>query len=239
MAISPQDDAARRPRRPGVPPLQGGRDGAGGAGAAPADRPRGAGRADRGARASAKRRRGPRPSRGARRRGAAAPRGSRGPATALALASFLLPACSLPLAATVLSLHPRRRPVPFRGRLLDPLRGGRLGGRRAPRRPHRHQRRRHRLGPRHPLRIHPQPGDRRRRSTASSTCAPSSTASPTTGSSRSARTPRSRRCIAHWNRMVDVSYENRSGIIHVRATAFTPRTPGRSPRRSSRSRARW
>ena len=28
--------------------------------------------------------------------------------------------------------------------------------------------------------------------------------------------------IAHWNRMVDVSYENLSGIIQVRATAFTP-----------------
>jgi capsular polysaccharide transport system permease protein len=28
--------------------------------------------------------------------------------------------------------------------------------------------------------------------------------------------------VAHWNRMVDVSYENQSGIIRVRATAFTP-----------------
>ncbi len=28
--------------------------------------------------------------------------------------------------------------------------------------------------------------------------------------------------LAHWNRMVDVSYENRSGILGVRVTAFTP-----------------
>ena len=28
--------------------------------------------------------------------------------------------------------------------------------------------------------------------------------------------------LDHWNRMVDVSYENQSGIIQVRATAFTP-----------------
>ena len=74
--------------------------------------------------------------------------------------------CSAPRGGGGISLHARRRPVPFRGRLLDPLGRSRRRDRRDPRRAHPGQRRLG-VGFRHPLRIHPQPADgrtRRRRS---------------------------------------------------------------------------
>ena len=124
-----------------------------------------------------------------------------------------------------LPLRPRRRPVPFRGRLLDPLRGGRprppagLLGRADP------DRHRHRLGRRHPLRVHPQPGDRRGDRRRGSTCATiwnrpgrlSGDPVFTLGDD-----PSIEALHAHWRRMVDGRLRSDAGIIHVAARAFTP-----------------
>ena len=166
---------------------------------------RASGGAGGGARPSSGRRR-----RAGRRRGRGGRRRPARPAPAAALGRA--PRVRAPGAAAFpggdrLSLHPRRRPVPFRDRLLDPLRGGRLGRRGAPRRADL-DRQGHRLRHRHPVRIHPQPGDRARGSTPSSTSGRSGTApappgGPATRSSPSAPTPRSRRCTASgcaWSR---------------------------------------
>ena len=92
---------------------------------------------------------------------AAPPRSMPRPRHYAALAAFLL-LVLLPFAATVGYLYTRAADrVPFRRVLLDPLRGGRLGRGGAARR-HHPDRNRHRVGARHPVRVHPQPGDRRR-----------------------------------------------------------------------------
>ena len=123
----------------------------------------------------------------------------------------------------LLPLCPRRRPVPFRDRLLGPLRGDGHRRRRRPARRADPGRQRLGLGHRHPVRLHPQPGDRRGGRRAARPARPSTTARRrATSSSPSARTPRSRRCSRYWNRMVQVDLESHAGIIHVRANAFTP-----------------
>ena len=97
----------------------------------------------------------------------------------------------------LVSLRPGRRPVPLDGRLLRALGGGRQRRGRHPRGAD-PGRRRLGLRHRHPLRLHPQPGDgrrgRQRGSTSGrSTTGPSRAARRATSGSPSATIPRSRR----------------------------------------------
>ena len=192
-------------------------------------RRRGGGRREAAARRP--RRRSPRRSRRPRSRpaGAAGPTPRRGSPSRSArprhwalLASFLLLVVVPGRRLDHLPLHPRRAAVPLGHRLLGPLRGARLGrGRRHPRRHHPARRRRHRL--RHDILFdYIRSQEIVEAIDGSSTCAPSTTASPDDWASRSATTPRSRSCSTHWQRMVTVTYENHAGIIEVRANAFTP-----------------
>ena len=137
-----------------------------------------------------------------------------------------------------LSLHARGRPLPFRRRLHDPLGGGRLGGGRAARGDHQH-RHRQRLGRRHPLRIRAQPGHRRgdrRRARPAGDLRP--------GDGRPGVHPAPRRVDGGSRRPLAAHGRRRfrARRRHHRRSAprpSPPRTPGRSRRRSSCSRARW
>ena len=143
-----------------------------------------------------------------------------------------------------LPLYSRRRPIPFRGRLLDPLRGRWVGRSGAARRPNL-DRQGHRLRHRHSVRIHPRPGDRgadrRQARPPGEYLEPRRIppGGPATQSSPSAATPRSRPCIASgcgWSRSATIPAAASS---MCRCALSPPRMLGRSPVQSSQNQARW
>ena len=189
MTISPQDGGrSRGDRRPArKPDTQGGRGDAG-----EARRSGGAARSRRDAAA--------RPAASAADPGAHAAASADRPPRSLrprhyaAMFGFALARAAAPRGRVGISLHPRRGPVPFRRRLLDPLGGSRRRDRRDPRRDHPGQQWQRASDPDILFEIHPQPGDRRDASTKRSICARSTTCPTRIRSSRSATTSRSRIC---------------------------------------------
>ena len=97
-----------------------------------------------------------------------------------------------------------------------------------------HGRRRLGLRHRHPLRLHPQPGDGRggrREARPAEDLQPRQ--APRDFVLPSATTPSIEALTAYWKRMVTVDFDSQGGIIHVRAKAFTPGDATAIARRSS------